>query len=649
MPDLDPRFTFEHFVVGPANRLASAAARRAAENPGASYNPLFLYASSGLGKTHILGAIAHHATRHHPDIRVEYETLEGFLAKLAQALGGEDAGGIRARYESLDVLLMDDVQFLTGQSEAQEMLLRTLDVLAGQGRQVVLTSDRPPSEIDGLDARLRSRFEGGLLVDIGPPEYETRVAIIRKKAEARGQPLNAEVADIIGRIAFRNVRELSGALNRVLAIQELEGRTVGPEETALMFGRQKPVAGSNATEVDRFLDELSNTVAAQVEARELPWRKLLRETAEEVEAEEFRAHRLRRLIEKDSPPEDARQVVREFRATIQRLKEIRARLEEVGNPWPEAAHGVLRDPERLEEAEALLASAQERARPFPKLPEGPELQTLASSLPQLVIRAAEQLVRTDRPEYSPLYVWSPDGVAARLLLEAAGRSRPSKGERGLVAFASVAEFAQDFIHALSAGVAGAWRERWWSTDLLLIHGIQDLSGTERAQEEFFHLFEALQRKRARLMVAADRPPAEIAGVDDRVRSRFEGGLVLEIPMRSEDLPEGLLSGPSLEARRREAVLREKSRLPASQDRGKGMETSALPEDLSITDREWIMSFGPGAQAGASGTASGRVEESAGRGMGAGQGAGVEGAWIPSGEEVIWDWPRMRDRIVEDPD
>jgi chromosomal replication initiator protein len=647
MPDLDPRFTFEHFVVGPANRLASAAARRTAENPGASYNPLFLYASSGLGKTHILGAIAHHAAKHHPDIRVEYETLEGFLAKLTQALGGEDPGGGRARYESLDVLLMDDVQFLTGQSEAQEMLLRTLDVFAGQGRQVVLTSDRPPSEIDGLDARLRSRFEGGLLVDIGPPEYETRVAIIRKKAEARGQPLNAEVEDIIGRIAFRNVRELSGALNRVLAIQELEGRTVGPEEAALMFGRQKPVAGSPATEVDRFLDELSTTVAAQVEARELPWRKLLRETAEEVEAEEFRADRLRRLLQKDSPPEDARQVVKEFRETIRRLREIRARLEEVGNPWPEAAHGVLRDPERLEEAEALLASAQERARPFPKVPEGPELNALAPSLPQLVIRAAEQLVRTDRPEYSPLYVWSPDGVAARVLLEAAGRSRPAKGEERLVAFAPVAEFAQDFIHALSAGVAGAWRERWWSTDLLLVHGVQDLSGTERAQDEFFHLFEALQRKRSRIMVAADRPPAEIVGVDDRLRSRFEGGLVLEIPMRAEDLPPGLLSGTPGKGPRPQAAHKEEARSPAPQGQGKGREAPALPEDLSVTDREWIMSFGPGA--GPGGAGSGPGEEPASRGRVAGQGVGAEATWLPSGEEVIWDWPRLRDRIVEDPD
>jgi hypothetical protein len=238
-------------------------------------------------------------------------------------------------------------------------------------------------------------------------------------------------------------------------------------------------------------------------------------------------------------------------------------------------------------------------------------------------------------------------VAARVLLEAAGRSRPAKGEERLVAFAPVAEFAQDFIHALSAGVAGAWRERWWSTDLLLVHGVQDLSGTERAQDEFFHLFEALQRKRSRIMVAADRPPAEIVGVDDRLRSRFEGGLVLEIPMRAEDLPPGLLSGTPGKGPRPQAAHKEEARSPAPQGQGKGREAPALPEDLSVTDREWIMSFGP--EAGPGGAGSGPGEEPASRGRVAGQGVGAEATWLPSGEEVIWDWPRLRDRIVEDPD
>ena len=198
MADLDPRFTFENFVVGPANRLASAAARRAAESPGTSYNPLFIYSASGLGKTHILGSIARYAARNHPEWTVIYQTLEGFLAELTEQLGEGEA--FRSSYDGLDILLMDDVQFLTGQAQAQEMLLRTIDNLTGAGKQVVLASDRPPTEIDGLDSRLRSRFEGGLLVDIGPPEYETRIAIIRKQAEARGQPLNPGVAEVVGRI-----------------------------------------------------------------------------------------------------------------------------------------------------------------------------------------------------------------------------------------------------------------------------------------------------------------------------------------------------------------------------------------------------------------------------------------------------------------
>jgi chromosomal replication initiator protein len=175
MSDLDPKLTFDSFVVGPANRLASAAARRAADSPGTSYNPLFLYSASGLGKTHILTAIAHQAQKVKGG-KVEYMALEEYLERLEHSLKGGQRDGL---YGDLSILLLDDVQFLTGQPEAQEMLLKTLDQLSTAGGQIVLASDRPPADIDGLDARLLSRFSGGLIVDLGPPEYETRVAIIR--------------------------------------------------------------------------------------------------------------------------------------------------------------------------------------------------------------------------------------------------------------------------------------------------------------------------------------------------------------------------------------------------------------------------------------------------------------------------------------
>jgi chromosomal replication initiator protein len=237
MTGLDSRLTFDSFVVGPANRLASAAARRVAHYPGRNYNPLFIYSPSGLGKTHILLAIAHHAARQNGQGQVLYQAIETYLEELAEAIRAGQQEEMRERYRSLEILLLDDVQFLADQAQAQELLLSTLDALTAAGSQVVLASDRPPSDINGLDVRLVSRFSGGLIVDIAPPEYETRVAIVRKKAEEQGQELLPGVAEVIARKPFPSVRELQGALNRVLAVQELEERPVTVDEVTRLMGR----------------------------------------------------------------------------------------------------------------------------------------------------------------------------------------------------------------------------------------------------------------------------------------------------------------------------------------------------------------------------------------------------------------------------
>ena len=206
--DLDPRFTFDNFVVGPANRLAAAAARRVADAPGTSYNPLFIYSSSGLGKSHILNGIAHYSARVHPGFGVMYVTVESFLNELTAAIQAGAEQELRERYDELHIFLLDDVQFFTGQKEAQEILLRLLDGMNKSGGQVVLASDRPPAEINGLDERLLTRFSGGLIVDIAVPEYETKVAILRKKAEERDQTFEPGVAEALAKHAFTSVREL---------------------------------------------------------------------------------------------------------------------------------------------------------------------------------------------------------------------------------------------------------------------------------------------------------------------------------------------------------------------------------------------------------------------------------------------------------
>ncbi len=527
MGDLDPRMTFDSFVVGPANRLASAAARRAADSPAASYNPLFLYAPSGLGKSHILSAMAHHSARLDPEARVHYETLEGYIEELAKAIQDGTQDAMRDRYQQLDILLLDDVQFLTGQPEAQEMLLRTLDALNGSHGQIVLASDRPPAEIDGLDSRLLSRFSGGLMVDIGPPEYETRVAILRKRLEERQSSLGSDVVEAIARMPFRNVRELQGGFNRVVAVQELESRDISAADV------------SNIVEVPK--EPLSRQVQASIagvpaestRVPEEPWQRLLRETAEAAEEEGFSAARLRRVLESPNEPANVDQIVGNYTGVLDQLRQIKSDLDMVGNPWPEAARGVLTDPERLDEAQALLASARERMRDFPPVPDGVVIESLSDSYSALSVRAAAQLVGDEPPEYNPLFVHSPDGWGARGLLEAAGTSLLRARPTARVALISAAEFAEEFITALSDGVAGAWRERWWTVELLLLHEAQGLSETERAQDEFFHLFEAIKRRGARIMLAADRPPSQIDNIDDRLRSRFEGGLVVDVAVEGE--------------------------------------------------------------------------------------------------------------------
>src|SRR6478735_1522212 len=227
---VEPRSRFHNYVVGSANRLAVAAARAVAESPGGVYNPLFIYGGSGLGKTHLIGAIGNEAVERAPELNVEYLSLEDFIEQIHAAVAVGEMERFKQRYGRVDVLLLDDMQFLTGRRETQSELLRLLNALQGSGRQIVMTSDRPPSEISDVDERLVSRLSGGLIVDIGAPDYETRVAILRAKCDERGVRFRPGVIEELSRLEFENVRELQGALNRCIAEQTLGGEAIGPED-----------------------------------------------------------------------------------------------------------------------------------------------------------------------------------------------------------------------------------------------------------------------------------------------------------------------------------------------------------------------------------------------------------------------------------
>jgi chromosomal replication initiator protein len=226
---LNPRFTFDSFVVGSSNQFAHAAARAVAESPSRSYNPLFLYGGVGLGKTHLVHAIAHEVVRQSPGLRVMYLSAERFLNELINALRFEKMHEFKSRYRELDVLLMDDIQFIAGKDSTQEEFFHTFNALHDAQKQIVVTSDALPKEIPTLEERLRSRFEWGLIADIQPPDLEMKVAIIRKKAAAEKAEIPNDVALFIAGTVRSNVRELEGRLNRVLAFSSLTGKPVSIE------------------------------------------------------------------------------------------------------------------------------------------------------------------------------------------------------------------------------------------------------------------------------------------------------------------------------------------------------------------------------------------------------------------------------------
>jgi len=228
---LSPRFTFDTFVVSSSNQLAHAAALAVAEQPSVAYNPLFIYGGVGLGKTHLMHAIGNHVARSMPGLRHLYISSETFMNELINSIRFEKTIDFKEKYRSVDILLIDDIQFLAGKERTQEEFFHTFNALYESQKQVVLTSDCPPRDIPTLEERLRSRFEWGLIADIQPPDLETKVAILKKKAEAENIQLQEDVALFISSRIRSNIRELEGSLIRLIAFASLTGRPIDLEMT----------------------------------------------------------------------------------------------------------------------------------------------------------------------------------------------------------------------------------------------------------------------------------------------------------------------------------------------------------------------------------------------------------------------------------
>lgn len=276
----DPAFqeyTFDRFVVGSTNKFAFTAAVKVANEPGGAYNPLFIYGQSGLGKTHLLHAIANRVRENHPAYRIMYIKSEDFVNELISNLRhGNDMQGFRDKYRTVDLFLMDDVQFIAGKDSSEEELFHTFNTLYEQKKQIVFTSDRPPQEMLRLEQRLKTRFEQGLPADIQPPDYETRMAILKNKSLERGIVLPDPVLSYVAENITSNVRQIEGVVNKIMAFQELMGAQVDVENTIravrdILRAKEDflPSAETIIQEVARFYELDSDVLRGQSQNKEI--------------------------------------------------------------------------------------------------------------------------------------------------------------------------------------------------------------------------------------------------------------------------------------------------------------------------------------------------------------------------------------------
>jgi chromosomal replication initiator protein len=666
---LNPLYRFETFVVGAANRLAVTAAKAVAEAPGTVYNPLFIYARPGLGKTHLLMGVGHAARSINPRLAVEYLTLDEFVEAFHAAIAAGQGEAYRKRFLDVDLLLVDDVQFLTHRREMQAELLRLTDALQTANRQIVLTSDRPPAEIEALDERLIRRFAGGLIIDVAAPDYETRVAILRRKAEERRAAFAEGVLEAVAGLGIDNVRELLGALNRMIAHQAVSDAPISPAEARELIGgtagrrsggvehsepsvptapsEPEPVAaaavpptprGAEQDEFSDFLSEIHATVAQQVDA----WRTQIGAAILRWQGEGYRTGRLEALLDSDVAP-DPDQAIQGFERDVERLRTMELEAAELA---PELAGSpAFRDPAEMSAAEALLLRARNGAVPPPApSPIWQLADVVEGAGTRVALEAARVVVQEPGARYNPLVLVGGSGAGKTHLLHAIGNLLAGQC-LGSVACLSAPEFTAELIDAIDRDAVSAWRQRYRRCVALLLDDVHLIGEKDRTQDELFLLFNLLVESGRQLIFTSATAPAGIAGLEARLRTRLEGGLMVELPPPDPEVREAVVEreliarvgslDPELAAYLasrpadsvRVVVAQLQRVLNAAEARGQGA-TAALAREVLDGVPPAPVARKPGAN-----RSSGIVAPTAGGAR--------------SREKTVWEWPEIGDRLLEE--
>ncbi len=657
--ELNPKFSFETLVVGAANRLAVTAARTVAESPGTAYNPLFIYSPTGLGKTHLLMAVGQLALELAPQVRVEYLTIDEFVEAYNAAVAAGQSEALRSRYAQVDVLLVDDVQFLTHRREMQAELLRITQELQSAGKQIVLTSDSPPSEIEDLDERLLSRFDAGLLVDIGSPDAETRLAILLRRAEERSVEFGEGVLQAVAGFEVPNVRELLGLLNKLVAYQAVSESPITPDGAAELLAGEvrteapmttgpapalmvpgEPVAAPPEARPDEFADFLSD-VAHTVEEQVEVWRSKLGKAIMRWEAEGYRTARLEQLLDQDMPIAVER-VLRQYERDIERLRSTQATMAKLDAE--RAEDPIFYDPDRLEEVDELVQTALHEVGP----PPGPSAAWALSSFVggesnKVAQNAAAAVVEQPGARYNPLVLAGPTGVGKTHLLHAIGHELAA-GPGAVVACLSAQQLIDELVEAIDGERVDAWRTRYRRATAFLLDDAHLLAGKERTQEELFHLFNELFESQRQLVFTMASVPHDVEGLDDRLISRLEGGLVVNVASPDRELRRAIVVGKLEEdfGAADEELADYLAARPADSIRAVlgllqrvvvAAEAQGVPPNAALA-REMVEGAAPPRQRVSAGVRTSGIMISPSGG-------------VSSREKMVWFWPDPAQRVIEE--
>ena len=340
----DPRYTFDRFLVGGRNELAANAARRAAESPGSVYNPLLIRGGSGVGKTHILHAIAHYVSAIDPDLTLRLETADSIAERVTSRIVSGDSTPLYAAFAGVDILLVDEIERISGMDRTQDELAAIASRMVDEGRQLVFASVLAPADLPGLTRALRSVLDRGTVIDIDPPDAETRGALALQAAGDRGAALPVDVARALSGFDFLDARVLRAAVARLLDLATHEGRECLPTDVYRVLPEESAIP-SDIDEFDSFLSDITRTLTAVVETS--PWRRRIGEAILRWEGEGVRTGRLDDALQADAPP-DVEALLDAFARDATRLLEIRAELGAAAGDEP------LDDPNDIERAEAML-------------------------------------------------------------------------------------------------------------------------------------------------------------------------------------------------------------------------------------------------------------------------------------------------------